>query len=142
MSATEVLHFEIATLLRRIGLDKVSWRRPRLTFLVSGMELDLGGVAKEYAADRAATLCRSRGVPHGLVDLGGDIAVVGPHPDGSPWRIGVRDPMGGEAAVAKLFVAGASRPAAIMNSISRSRVVVTTTSSIRRRDGRSPACRP
>jgi thiamine biosynthesis lipoprotein len=96
---------EIATLLSRIGLDKVSWRRARLTFLVSGMELDLGGVAKEYAADRAATLCRSRGVRHGLVDLGGDIAVVGPHPDRSPWRIGIRDPMGGEVAIATLFVA-------------------------------------
>jgi thiamine biosynthesis lipoprotein len=96
---------EIAAMLARIGLDKVVWRRPKLTFLVPGMELDFGGVAKEYAADRAAQVCRLRGARHGLVNLGGDIAVVGPHPDGTPWRIGIRDPMGRKAAVATLFVA-------------------------------------
>jgi len=96
---------EITAMLGRVGLDKVLWRRPKLTFLVSGMELDFGGVAKEYAADRAADVCRLRGVRHGLVNLGGDIVVVGPHPDGMPWRIGIRDPMGGEAAVATLFAA-------------------------------------
>ena len=95
---------EIAAMLARIGLDKVVWRRPKLTFLVPGMELDFGGVAKEYAADRAAQVCRLRGARHGLVNLGGDIAVVGPHPDGTPWRIGIRDPMG-RKAVATLFVA-------------------------------------
>jgi thiamine biosynthesis lipoprotein len=96
---------EIAAILGRVGLDKVLWRRPTLTFLVPGMELDFGGVVKEYAADRAADVCRLSGARHGLVNLGGDIAVVGPHPDAAPWRIGIRDPMGGEAAVATLFVA-------------------------------------
>jgi len=96
---------EIAAMLAHVGLDKVVWQRPKLTFLVPGMELDFGGVAKEYAVDRAAQVCRLRGARHGLVNLGGDIAVVGPHPDGTPWRIGIRDPMGGEVAVATLFVA-------------------------------------
>jgi FAD:protein FMN transferase len=95
---------QLSTLLDRIGLDKVSWRRPMITFLVPAMELDFGGIAKEYAADRAAATLRSAGVQHGLVNLGGDIAIVGPHEDGSPWRIGVSDPRGGEAAVATLFV--------------------------------------
>lgn len=82
----------IAALLPRIGLDKVIWKAPRLTFTVPGMELDFGGLGKEYAADQAAEICRAHGIRHGLVDLGGDLAVIGPHPDGTPWRIGIRHP--------------------------------------------------
>ena len=69
------------------------------------MEIDLGGLAKEYAADSAAALLRARGVRHGLVNLGGDISIVGPRPDGAPWRIGVRSPLDGDAAAATLLVA-------------------------------------
>jgi thiamine biosynthesis lipoprotein len=56
------------------------------------MQLDFGGFVKEYAADRVAQQLRDAGFTNGLVDLGGDLAVVGPHPDGSPWRVGIRDP--------------------------------------------------
>ena len=82
----------IAELLPRIGLDKVGWSAPRLTFEIAGMELDLGGIGKEYAVDRAAGICAAMGVQHGLVDLGGDIRALGPLPDGSPWKIGIRHP--------------------------------------------------
>jgi thiamine biosynthesis lipoprotein len=61
---------------------------------------------KEYAADRVASLCRQRGTWHGLVDLGGDLAVVGPHPDGSPWRVGIRDPRRRDAALLCVDVFG------------------------------------
>jgi thiamine biosynthesis lipoprotein len=84
---------EVAALLPRIGMDKLDWRPPRLAFAVAGMELDLGGIGKEYAADRAAALCREHGATSGYVDLGGDLAIVGPRPDGAPWRIGIRDPL-------------------------------------------------
>ena len=66
------------------------------------MQIDLGGYVKEYAADRVAELCRQSGLRHGLVDLGGDLAVIGPHPDGSPWRIGIRHPREPGAAIARL----------------------------------------
>jgi thiamine biosynthesis lipoprotein len=56
------------------------------------MDLDFGGVAKEYAADRSATLCLEQGIQHGIIDLGGDIKIIGPHPDGSPRHIGIRHP--------------------------------------------------
>ncbi|MBI5186528.1 MAG: FAD:protein FMN transferase [Nitrospinae bacterium] len=79
-------------LLARIGLDKISWDPPNLRFSVPGMELDLGGIGKEYASDRVAEICVSMGIQHGLVDLGGDINVFGPHPDQEPWIIGIRDP--------------------------------------------------
>jgi thiamine biosynthesis lipoprotein len=89
----------IDELLPRIGLSKVSWKRPYLTFLISGMELDFGGIGKEYAADQAAAVCIALGICHGLIDLGGDIAVIGPHPNLAPWNIGIRHPRDPEASV-------------------------------------------
>jgi len=83
---------QVEALVERIGWDKVAWKPPRLAFRVPGMELDLGGVVKEYAVDRAAALCREMGVHSGIVNLGGDIKIVGPRADGTPWRIGIRHP--------------------------------------------------
>jgi thiamine biosynthesis lipoprotein len=83
---------QVEALLERIGWDKVTWKPPRLAFRVPGMELDLGGVVKEYAVDRAAALCREMGVRSGIVNLGGDIKIVGSRADGTPWRIGIRHP--------------------------------------------------
>lgn len=82
----------IQQLLPRVGMDKIIWESPNLKFPVEGMQLDLGGIGKEYAADRAVTLCKEMGHHHGLVDLGGDLAIIGPHPDGSPWKIGIQHP--------------------------------------------------
>lgn len=85
-------HDELAALLPRVGWHHVRWQRPRLAFGVAGMELDLGGIVKEHAADRAAALLADAGIVHALVNLGGDVRVLGPQPDGSPWRIGIRHP--------------------------------------------------
>jgi len=93
---------EVEELLERVGWRRVRWERPRLVLPVEGMELDFGGYVKEYTADRVAELCRRRGARHGLVDLGGDLCVVGPHPDGSPWRVGVRDPRRPERSMASI----------------------------------------
>ena len=58
----------------------------------AGMEIDFGGVGKEYAADRVATICVEYGVKHGLVNLGGDVRAIGAQADGAPWRIGIKHP--------------------------------------------------
>jgi thiamine biosynthesis lipoprotein len=70
------------------------------------MRLDLGGVVKEYAADRAALLLKSAGIQSGYVDLGGDLHVLGPHPNGDPWRVGVRNPRGAGAIAALALMRG------------------------------------
>ena len=62
--------------------------------LGADMEIDFGGIGKEYAADRAVAAVADLGGEHGLVNLGGDVRVIGPHADGSPWRIAVQDPRG------------------------------------------------
>ncbi|WP_373508834.1 FAD:protein FMN transferase [Thiocapsa sp.] len=82
----------IAVLLDRVGWQKLQWTGSQLTFTQAGMELDMGGIVKEYAADRSCNLCRENGIEYGLVNLGGDIAIIGPHADGSPWNIAVRHP--------------------------------------------------
>ena len=58
----------------------------------AGMALDLGAIAKGFAADRAAEALVKRGVKSAFIDLGGNILVVGSRPDGSPWRVGIQDP--------------------------------------------------
>ena len=58
-----------------------------------GCVLDLGGIAKGYASKKIADLFRYRGVTSGLIDLGGNIYVIGKKPSGSDWRIGIRDPL-------------------------------------------------
>ena len=57
-----------------------------------GMGVDVGGIAKGYAADEAARIVAEAGIGHALVDLGGNILTVGDKPDGSSWRIGVQVP--------------------------------------------------
>jgi thiamine biosynthesis lipoprotein len=94
----------IDDLLPRIGLAKVSWERPRLTFPIVGMELDFGGIGKEYAADQAAEVCSSLGIRHGLIELGGDVAVIGPHPNLNPWNIGIRHPRNLESSIVSVSV--------------------------------------
>lgn len=81
----------IESLLERIGWHKVRWQLPNLEF-PAGMEIDFGGIVKEYAADRLGTLCVEAGCTSGLINLGGDIRVIGPHPDGRPWHVGIQDP--------------------------------------------------
>ena len=83
---------EIAAARQRSGWHQLDWRRPQLRLRLPGLRLDLGGLVKEYAADRAAQACIDRGIGAGVVELGGDVRVIGAHPDGSPWRVGIRHP--------------------------------------------------
>lgn len=83
---------EVGALLDRVGWHRLVWRSPRLGFPTAGLELDFGGIVKEYAADRVAALLQAEGLRHALVNLGGDIRAAGPRADGTPWQVGIRDP--------------------------------------------------
>mgnify|MGYP000014378638 FL=1 len=97
-------HDQVHACLERVGWQRVRWEAPGL-WLPRGMELDFGGFVKEYAADAAVAAARAAGGRHGLVDLGGDLAVIGPNPDGSPWRVGIRDPFAPDRAIATIDLA-------------------------------------
>lgn len=58
-----------------------------------GQSLDLGGIAKGYAADEVKRILQENGVKSALVNLGGNVTALGARPDGSPWRIGIQNPL-------------------------------------------------
>ena len=76
--------------------------------LEPGAAVDLGGIGKGYAAQRALDAMANAwpGLPGGLVDLGGDIALSGETPEGGPWRIAVADPRGSGTLGVLLLSAG------------------------------------
>jgi FAD:protein FMN transferase len=78
---------EVAALLECIGWQKVHWQAPYLC-LPAGMQVDLGGIVKEYAADALATRALQLGIDRGLVELGGDISVIGE----GHWPVGISNP--------------------------------------------------
>ena len=92
---------EIDQILPLIGFNKLSWKNSRL-YMPTGMQIDFGGIVKEYAADATAKLGRDLGIEHGLVNLGGDFAVIGAQPDNKPWTIGVANPKEDETLMAKI----------------------------------------
>lgn len=92
----------LAALLPRVGWPRVEWQSPWIRLPEAGMELDFGGYVKEYTADKVADLCRGLGINHGLVNLGGDIHLLGPHPDGTPWQVGIQNPRRATGAIATI----------------------------------------
>jgi thiamine biosynthesis lipoprotein len=82
----------IRDLLPRVDAGAVLLRHGTVRLAREAMELDLGGVGKEYAADRVAELLKMRGVESALVNLLGDVRTVGRRGDRKPWVIGVQDP--------------------------------------------------
>jgi len=68
---------------------KLNPRDKTVTLTVPSMQLDLGGIAKGYAADQALAVLKSNGIPRALVAASGDIAVGDPPPSKPAWRIGI-----------------------------------------------------
>lgn len=69
----------------------------------AGLTFDLCGIAKGHALDRMAALLRDRGHGDFLIDLGGELAAGGQHPEGRGWRVAVEDPRPGAAGLAALL---------------------------------------
>ena len=95
-------HDEIDRLLPLVGWDKVRWCRPELR-LRPAMEIDFGGIGKEYAVDQAAQVARNTCAKAVLINFGGDVAVSRPRADGRAWRVGIEDPGSKSPAAAYLL---------------------------------------
>lgn len=65
--------------------------------LGEGQQIDLGGIAKGYTGEKLTEIFQGYGVSSAMVSLGGNIQAIGTKPDGSSWRVGIRDPKGGQA---------------------------------------------
>jgi thiamine biosynthesis lipoprotein len=98
-------HETLFPLLKLVGWNRVERKGSAIRLPVEGMQLDFGGIGKEYAADSAAEILYEQGVRHGYVNLAGDIRIIGPKPDGEPWTIGIRDPRKPAGMIASIPVA-------------------------------------
>lgn len=84
---------ELAGTLSRVGADRVRFDAASGALeLDAGQAIDLGGIAKGYTSARIMGIFREHGLRSGLVSLGGNVQCLGAKPDGSAWRIGVRNP--------------------------------------------------
>ena len=78
----------VESVLARVGWSRARWKRPVLA-LEPGMEIDLGGIAKEYAVDLCVCIVGDSPCEPGLVNLGGDLAVSGPPRRRKAWKVAV-----------------------------------------------------
>ena len=81
---------DLAELANHCGMRLVACEGDRIT-LQNGAELDLGAIAKGYAADRCRAILERAGVS-GILSLGGNIQTVGKKPDGTDWTVAILDP--------------------------------------------------
>ena len=78
--------------LSRTGYKDVQLTGTAVFLKKAGMKLDLGAIAKGFAADELTRIVRQAGIAHAVIDIGGTISAVGKRPDGKRWNIGIRDP--------------------------------------------------
>jgi thiamine biosynthesis lipoprotein len=90
------------------ALDLDGGARPRVRLTDRDAAIDLGGIAKGYAVDRAADALRRWGIARGIVNVGGDLYAIGRSEDGDPWRVGIRSPADDGALTGTLEVADAA----------------------------------
>ncbi|MBD8049699.1 FAD:protein FMN transferase [Limnohabitans radicicola] len=97
----QVWNFELANIPNQDSLQSirtlVGWsdvvrQNHQIALPRKGMEIDLGGLVKEYAVDRACMVLQSHGIDSALVSLAGDMRTLGTKPDGQPWQAGIAHP--------------------------------------------------
>lgn len=83
---------DIEALLACVGYKNVTVNGGYVSKTDKNIKLDLGGIAKGYACERAVRLLEESGVNYGTVSFGGNVGLVGKKPDGSKWKLSVTDP--------------------------------------------------
>ena len=84
---------QIELTLPLVGWEQIEWRGSSIHLPTPGVEIDLGGLAKEYAVDSAISLMRNLKVTSAMIELAGDVATIGDS-NNTPWRVGIQDPEG------------------------------------------------
>jgi thiamine biosynthesis lipoprotein len=122
---------EIETTKKLVDYKKIHINNDTLS-IPKGMEIDLGGIAQGFAADRVAALLREHGITAAVINIAGEVVAIGKSPKGRPWHIGIQHPRGEgiietveleDAAVStsgdyeKFFIIGNKRYPHIINPI-------------------------
>ena len=84
---------QIELTLPLVGWEQIEWQGSSIHLPTPGVEIDLGGLAKEYAVDSAISLMRNLKVTSAMIELAGDVATIGDS-NNTPWRVGIQDPEG------------------------------------------------
>lgn len=82
---------EIESALSQVGYQNLSVEGTNVT-VKGGIQLDLGGIAKGYIADRCAEFLKENGVKRAIINLGGNVVVVGSKEEGKSWTVGIQQP--------------------------------------------------
>lgn len=85
------LQQQISPLLNLVGWNKVRYTDKEIT-LAANMEIDFGGIGKEYAVDKALAVVKSNTNKPTLINLGGDLAATSSRKNNEPWQIGIEHP--------------------------------------------------
>lgn len=122
----------VKDILRLVGWHRVQWRRPVLE-MPAGMEIDLGGIGKEYAVDRCAALAREQGSSPCLVNFGGDLATTGMPRRRQCWKVAIEGDEPGasdriiELKQGALATSGDARRFLLKNGVRYSHILDPTT---------------
>jgi thiamine biosynthesis lipoprotein len=95
---------EVRKILPYVGWSRVTWRRPDL-ILPEGMEIDFGGLGKEYAVDSAILKIMAESSVPVLVNFGGDLRVSGPRTGNHRWLVAIESVDGDDVPSARLELA-------------------------------------
>jgi FAD:protein FMN transferase len=89
---------------RLIDFERISLSRQFVSFTEANMGITLDCIGKGYVLDRAAEILKEHGITSALVDGSGTLVAVGSRSDGSPWKIGIRDPLHPDGLIGSIFL--------------------------------------
>lgn len=99
---------EVKAAQRLVGPDKLELAEGRGRMTLPGSRVDVGGIGKGYALDRAAEVLAQSGIRSALLNFAGQILVTGTQPDGTAWTVEIRDPRDSEKVLLRLQLASGS----------------------------------
>lgn len=85
---------EVDSVLQYVGSDKIGLTGNKLYKKAKGVTLDVNGIAQGYSVDVIADFLAAKGIKQYLIEVGGELRVKGPKPDGSNFKVGVEQPEG------------------------------------------------
>lgn len=109
---------QIAEAKAKVGLNKIEIGRnpPRLRKTLAGTQIDLSSIGQGYAIGQVAGLLESKGIANYLVEIGGEMKVLGHKANGTSWRVAIEKPLPERREVQRIIDVPPQRPLAIMTS--------------------------
>lgn len=87
---------EIKTAVSNLGYEQIQINNNEVLITNPNVSIDLGGIAKGYIADKLKEYLSKKGVKNGIINLGGNVLLIGSKPDSSNYNIGIQRPFGSE----------------------------------------------